>query len=430
MGWLKLFSTDYVTKTGIIRYAHNTGWVFFGKFSNMLLSFIATLYIARALGPTNYGELSYGLSFVALFSFISSLGIDSVLYREIISKPEKKNELLGSALRIKLIAAVSTSVLTIGTAWFFSPPDVSFLIISILSATFIFQIFGVISYEFGAAVNNKPVSILSFVITLVINILKITVIFFDRGILYLAIIAVIESILYAFGYIYIRHKNFGSLKQWHYDGPTAKKLLFDSWPFIFTSAFAVVYSRIDQVMLKNLVDSTEVGIYDAAVRITELWYFIPTIIVGSLFPAIVNAKKTSHIVYKKRILALLGLIGLLASAIAILVTFFAESIVKIIYGFDFLQTVPVLQIYIWALIPISLGVVAQHYLLTENARLTLFSMSLVGVIFNVIGNFILIPEYQAFGAALSTLLSSTAILFFVCGMYLFHKLIRYNGEKL
>ncbi|HMO77683.1 MAG TPA: flippase [Candidatus Paceibacterota bacterium] len=427
--WRKFFITNGTSKEGLLRYAQNTGWVFLGKFSNMFVNFIATLYIARTLGPTNYGELSYGLSFIALFSFIASLGIDSVLYREIIKYPEQKNKLLGTALGIKFVASFFTSLLTIGVAWVFSPPDVSFLIISILSATYVLHIFGIISYEFGAVVNNKPVSFLSFFVTVVVNLLKVSSIFFDKGVLYLAIIIVIETLLYAIGYIYIRHRTFGSLRQWQFDTTVAKRLLLDSWPFILTSAFAVVYARIDQVMLKNLINATEVGIYDAAVRLTELWYFIPSIIVGTLFPAIINAKKTGHSLYRKRILALFALLGLLSGLIALTVSILAGPIVKLVFGNGFILTIPVLQIYVWALIPISLGIVVQHYLLTENARMYLFLMSLAGVIFNVVGNFLLIPKYQAYGAAIATLISSCVVLFFVGCLYLLGKLLRYNVKN-
>jgi O-antigen/teichoic acid export membrane protein len=411
------------TRAGVTRYAQNTAWVFAGKFSNMAIGFFATLYIARSLGPTNYGELSYALSFIALFSFISSLGIDSVLYREIIKYPEHKNTLLGTAFRIKLFAGSITAVLTICTAFLLSPPDVSLLIIVILSSTFILHTFSIISHEFGAAVNNKPVSILSFFVTALVNILKITVIFFGNGVLYLALIIVAETIFYALGYIYLRYRYFGSVFKWHYDHSTAKRLLLDSWPFIFTSAFAVIYTRIDQVMLKNMIDASAVGVYDAAVRLSELWYFFPAIIVGSLFPAIINAKKTAHRQYRQRILSLIVLLLSLSTVVAIGVSFLATPIVLLVFGAEFAAAIPILQIYIWAFIPVTLGVIAQHYLLAENARVTLFLMTIVGMGVNVLGNLILIPQYQGTGAAVATLFSSTSIIIVVVTMYILKRFI-------
>jgi O-antigen/teichoic acid export membrane protein len=409
------------SRDGLVRYAKNTGWIFFGKFGNLAISFFATLYIARSLGPANFGELSYALSFLAIFSFIASLGIDSVLYRELIKEPEKKHILLGTALRIKLIAASVTSLLTITAAWLFSPPDVSFLIIAIMSTSFVFQVFGIINYEFGAAVNNKPISILSFFVTAVINILKIIVIFLGKGVLYLAIIFVFEVLLYAIGYIYLRSKVFGSIRQWKYENETAKKLLIDSWPFIFTTAFATLYARIDQVMLKNIVDATAVGIYDVAVRLSELWYFLPAVFVGSLFPAIINAQKSLHRHYRQRVISLtLGLL-FLSGIIALFMTLFAEPIVLLIYGSAFAPAIPILQLYIWAFIPISLSIVLQQYLLAENAKITLFTMSFVGAMVNIGGNTLLIPTYGALGAAIATLISSSSVVLTVIALLLIRR---------
>ena len=182
--------------------------MFFARIASIIVSLLATLYIARQLGPTSYGELSYAISFVALFSFIATFGIDSVLYRELIKYPEKRNEFMGSAFVIRIVMSVIAIILTIISALLFSPQDVSFYLIALLSVSFIFQSFYIISYEFQATVQARYISILSFIITIILNVLKIAVIFFGKGVIYLALILLLESILYAVGNAYLRHKFF------------------------------------------------------------------------------------------------------------------------------------------------------------------------------------------------------------------------------
>lgn len=422
--WLYQSVLGRWNKEGVLKYLSNTGWIFAGKSGSLLISFIATFYIARYLGPSNFGELSYALSFVALFSFIASFGIDSVLYRELIAEPEKRNELMGSAFAIKVVTSLSAILITIASAFFFSPKDVSFWLILILSISFFFQSTYIINYEFGAVVKAKKISILSLAINLVINIAKIAVIFLEQGVLFLALILACESIFYAVGYLYLRYKTFGSLFAWRFDRSVAKSLLYNSWPFIFSGAFALVYARIDQIMLKHIIDATSVGIYDAAVRLAELWYFIPVVIVGSLFPALVKAKQHSLPEYKKRILLLFVLISTLAVTIATVVTLTAEPLVNLVFGESFLASAIVLQVYIWALVPISLITLFNNVLLAENAKKLLFASSLLGMGFNVVGNYLLIPTHQAFGAAIASLVSSlimSIFLMFAC-MYLYRKL--------
>lgn len=407
--WLYQILIGHWDAAGLKKYATNTGWIFFARLSMMALSLLTTLFIARNLGPTNYGELSYAVSFVAMFSFIAALGIDSVLYRELIKHPESRSELMGTALILKIVAAIFTSCLTVLVAYTLSPADVSFWLITTLSLTFVFQSFYIINYEFQAAVKAKAFSLASILITLILCLLKVTVVYFGNGVIYLTAILVLESILLASSYLYLQTKYFTSIKNWTFSKTRAVSILRDSWPFIFSSGFAVVYARIDQIMLKNLIDATAVGVYDAAVRLTEIWYFIPTIIISSLFPALVNAKQHSGITYSDRIKKLLLLILGISVCISVLTVFSADLIVSLIFGSGFVNTATVLKIYIWSLVPLSLVTLFNHLLLAENAKVLLFSSAMLGMVTNIIGNYLLIPQYQATGAAAATIISSFTI---------------------
>lgn len=406
-------------KEGLARYARNTGWIFFAKVSMMVISFLTTLYVARHLGPTNFGELSYAISFVGMFSFLVMLGLDSIIYRELASHPEQKNVLLGTALRLRFIAAISTGLICFATAYIISTDAISLILIAILCTAFLFQSYNIILYEFQAAVQSKEISILSIYITFILSILKVTIIYFDQGVIYLAMVLLAESIFYAGGYLYLRKKVFGSISNWYFDINVAKMLLHQSWPLIFSSAFVVIYARIDQIMLKHLVDATAVGLYDAAVRLSEVWYFVPSVMISSLFPAIMNAKKTSFIEYKKRIYALFYLIVFFCIIVSAATSVLAKPIVAIVFGAAFAPSASVLQIYIWAFVPISLLSLAIQILIAEKASKTASVSTLITMILNVSANFILIPLYGIGGAAMATLLSATITIIGI-GIFIIH----------
>lgn len=390
---------------GFQKYFQNLGWMFFGRLTSMVVSFIATIFIARQLGPSNYGELSYALSFVSIFSFIAVLGIDQVLYRDLINYPEKRNQYMGSAFALRLGASIIAVVLCIVFAIILSPRDISMFLIFLLSLGFVFNTFQIINYEFQAGVQSKFPSILSIYVAIILNILKILVIFFGKGVIYLAIVFLLESVFYAVGYLYYRKKQFGPLAQWSFDKEIAKKILSDSWPLIFASAFALIYARIDQVMIKNMMNAESVGLYDAAVRLSEVWYFIPSIIASSLFPAIINAKKTSEHFYHARIRKLAILLITFSLLIALPVSYFAGFIINIIFGPLFAGAVVILQIYIWSNIATSLNSVVNLYLVAENFKKMLLFSTFAGMVTNVILNLYLIPIYGTAGAAIATLIS-------------------------
>lgn len=391
---------------GFQKYLRNTGWMLVSRILSMSASFLTTIIIVRKLGPENFGQLSYAVSFVSIFSILATLGIDNVLYRDLIKNPDKKREFLGSALFIKLLAGSFTALLIIISTIFWGENDVSKLLILILSGTFVFNAFQVINYEFQARVESKYPAIASLVITIILSIVKIILIFSGKGVIYLAFVLLLESLLYSIFYWVTYERKFGGkILELKFDKKISVSLLTDSWPIIFTSAFVLIYSRIDQILIKYLMDASSVGLYAAAVAIAEVWYFIPNIIMSSVFPAILNAQKTSVEIYHERIKKLSLLLLILAVSVASVTTIFAPLIIRIIYGDAFIPAATVLIIYVWAGVGTSLGILATNYLIAENKRKILAFMTFVPMVINVMLNLILIPKYGIEGSAYATLVS-------------------------
>lgn len=396
---------EKINHPGVQKHSKNIGWMFFAKIGSMVITLLATTYIARNLGPTNYGQLNYAVSFVALFSFIAALGIDNVLYRDFVKYPEQREKYLCSAITLRLLASGFTVLFCVLTAFFLSQKDVSLILIFIISLGFLFNSFHLITYEFQADVRQKQPHLLSLSITIILNILKIIVITYDKGVIYLALIILLESILYTLGYFYLRRKVYGKLRRWSFDKPTAIAILKDSFPLIFATGFITVSARIDQVMLKNMLSTESVGLYSSAVSISEIWYFIPAIIMSSLFPAIINAKKTSEELYQKRVKSLFLFVLLVSISTALVTTFFSKNLVTLIFGGTFIAASPVLQIYVWSNIGGILNSFIQQVLIAENLTKLISILAFLGMLVNVVLNSILIPDYGMSGAAFASLIS-------------------------
>lgn len=390
---------------GFQKYFKNTSWALFGRIFSLGVSFLTTVYVIRHLGPNNYGLLTFSISFVGLFSFISTLGIDSILYRELSLNLNKKDELLGTSFFLKIIASIFAVLLIFVSTYIIKTDEITRLLILINSITLIFAAFGVSGYFFQAKAQNKYQAISLIAVTLILNLLKILVIFFNKGIIYFAFVFFLENILYATIILFFYARLGNSILNWKIKKEIAFSLLKDSWPLMFSSAMIVVYTRIDQVMLKFITNNFNVGIYDAAVRISEMWYFIPSVIVGSIFPSIVNSRKVNKIFFEKRLIKLYALMFYMAIIVAIPVTVFSRTIIITIYGNDFIQGAGVLSIYVWAGIPVFLSIAINAYLLTENKTKISFVSSAVGMVANILLNLWLIPLYSIYGAAIATLIS-------------------------
>jgi len=162
--------------------------------------------------------------------------------------------------------------------------------------------------------------------------------------------------------------------------------------------------KIDQMMLMFFNGKQEVGQYVAATRLSELWYFIPVIVCASLFPAILNVKSNKEL-YLKRIQKLFNLMVVISLFVSIFITFFADFIIKKIYSEEYIDSVNVLIIHIWASIFVFLGVASSKWFISENLQKILLFRSVFGLVINLILNYILIPLYGIEGAAFATLVS-------------------------
>jgi PST family polysaccharide transporter len=191
---------------------------------------------------------------------------------------------------------------------------------------------------------------------------------------------------------------------------TAKNLIRDSWPLILSGAAVMLYMRIDQIMLGQMMGSQAVGIYSAAVRISEVWYFIPMILVASLFPSIVAAKDLGGDAYQRQLQRLFDLMIIISFAVAIPMTFL------MLYGEPYRDAGSVLAINIWAGVFVFIGVASSNWFVIENRPLLNLRRSLIGAVINIALNLFLIPSYGPIGAAIATVISYSVAAFFADAM--------------
>lgn len=103
------------------------------------------------------------------------------------------------------------------------------------------------------------------------------------------------------GMLWVYYQQNQCLLQWRFNWSKGLEMLTDSWPLILAGVMVTIYMKIDQVMLGNMASIEAVGNYSAAVRFSEIWYFIPMAVCSSVFPAILRAKQRSKSEYYTRL---------------------------------------------------------------------------------------------------------------------------------
>lgn len=402
-------STDYFREkwghAGFQRYFANMSWMFVGRVFVMIVSFVVNIYMARYLGPGDYGLLNYTFSFVGLFGFMASLGIESVIGREIIKNHDRKDEFIGTSFFLKLFGSVA-AIVTILIAARLSTDDPLLLgLISLYSLVYIFNAFGIIDTYFQSQVLSKYPTIIMIGGGILSAILKIAVMAWGGSVLWLVGVYTLESIIVTLGLLYVFVLKGHSFRGWRFDGRIALNILKDSLPLMLSGIAVTVYMDIDQIMIKNLMGNEAAGVYAVAVKLSEFWYFIPGVIVGAVYPAIVNARIMSNELYENRLKKLYFLMFWLSTFIAFCTMAFGYHIVHMLYGIEYLGAVNALSIYVWAGIAVSLSFVMNHYLIVENYTKISALTTVIGAVVNVALNIFLIPKYGLSGAASATLIS-------------------------
>ncbi len=372
----------------------------------------------------NFGLLNYSLSFVGLFSVIATFGLDDIIVKELVKNESKRDILLGTAFGLKLFGAVVVLlVLIIAVSLTDNDAFTNTLIFAIYSAT-IFQSFNVVDFYFRAKVLSKYVVYVNVVGLLVSTIAKIVFVLIEAPLEWFAWLVCVDSVILAIGFVYIYVHNRLPLNKLTFELKTAKQLVKESWPLILSGVAISFYMKVDQVMIKEMLDSQAVGVYAAAVTLSSAWYVIPMVITSSLFPAIVNAKHHSANLYYSRLQDLYTLMVWMALIVALPITVLAPWIINSLFGESYALAAGVLSVHIWLGLFINPTLVRGKEFVADNMTYIITVSTLIGAVLNILANSLLIPKYGIMGAAWATLLARSTTFFFV--PMIFPKYVRLN----
>ena len=397
-----------------MKYFKNTSWLFAEKILRMVVGLLVGVWVARYLGPDKFGLLSFAQSFVGLFTIFATLGLDEIVVRELVKDESRRDSLVGTTFWLKLFGAFLV-LLVLAFAINFTSNDVdTHILVFIIASATIFQSFNIVDFYFQSKILGKFVAYANFISLFISSILKIALILSHASLLAFAWVVLFDSFVLACGFIYffLKHSTF-RIKYLIFHKSTAIDLLKDSWPLIFSGGVLMIQARIDQVMIKEMVGSIEVGYYSVAMRLIEAFAFIPMLLKSSLYPSIISAKNRSKALYQDRLLNFYRLNFLFFLVIAIPIFIFAEPIIVLLFGIEYQPAGVLLALLSIRLFFANMGVARGTYILTEN--LMKFSMltMILGTIVNIYLNYVMIPYYGARGAIGATIFSFFTTIYLV-----------------
>lgn len=402
------------------KYIFNSGWLFLEKVLSVVLGFTIGILTVRYLGPERLGALSYVLSIIAFCSPIVHLGLNGMLQRELIDNEDQQSRIIVTVLVMKFSAGIFCVLILFLFSYLYDFKDERIAkLLPIVSITLIAApITGVFGSWFSSRILAKY-NVYSNGLSIITNSsLKLLGVLSRLSLVFFACVEVISKFVAALVYsILFRKMSNVKLSSNDFDFSLAKRLIKESKWIVFSTFSALIYLKIDQLMIGNMLSMEILGIYSSAVRISEQLYIIPGILMASLFPPIIRAKKESVELYKGRLQFCYDLMFFISFSLAVLIMFFSKYIISILYGNEFLGAGQILSTHVYSGVFVFWGAVSSKWLVIEKLSGFLFVRSLAGAIINIIINIFLIPLLGGVGAAIATLISYGFTHFIMFALY-------------
>lgn len=386
--------------------ASNVAWALFGKIVNMGGALFVGILVARYLGPDKYGLMNYIISYVSIFTVISTFGLDNIEIRELSKYPEKKNSILGTCLRVRFTCASVALLLVIVSLFIHKADKFTTIMILLYSSTLFVGCFNIIRNYFTSIVKNEYIVKSEILRTFVGILIKVFLLWIKAPLEYFVIAIAFDTILVASGYCFSYHKIIGSISSWKYDKSLVHFIIRESFPLMLSGAAVIIYQRIDQVMIGNMIDKESVGYFATAGKFTELILFLPAILGQTVTPLLIktykNGNSTEYEIKKKQFVSIIVWIAII---MAICVSIFSYPLIYYTFGTKYLAAVPVLQIMSWKTVGMALSSTGGQIIILEGIQKWAVIRNIIGCISCIGLNLLIIPKYGIIGSAWVTIIT-------------------------
>lgn len=391
----------------------NISWLFLDKIFRMGAGLIVGAWIARYLGPENFGIWNVAIAYTALFGSFINFGLESILVKEIVRNPQERNGLMGSSFAICAVGAGLAFALSLLGAHFFvaTSSSLKFKLILLSSAGLLTQATFVLNYYFQAKVQSWVIVAVQSVAFVFATGAKVILLLNGGGVIAFAWMSLAELIMSAVLMTIVFHKRIGSVFRWQVNFVTIRRLLSDGIPLMFANIASMIYMRVDQIMIGGMLGDFQVGLFSAAIKISETWYFLPSIVGTSVFPALIGSFDAGQKEFERKNMLFFEILTGVGLVIAVVISLASSFIIGLLFGSDYSGSAAILSVHVWGGIFICMGIASSYWLTIHGLQRYNLYRSLAGLAVNIFLNLLLIPRMGALGAALASATAQMSALF-------------------
>lgn len=381
----------------------NVIWSLGGKIVSMASALFVGILVARYLGPEKYGLMNYVISYVALFTVVASFGMNNIEIRELSKHNENRNTILGTCFRLRLMFAVIAYLLMCVTLLIYKSDAFTSAMILTYGLVLFTETGAVLRNYFTSTVKNEYIAKSEIFRTLIGAVVKILLLWFKAPLQYFIIAQLFDSFLVASGYYICYKKSVGSLREWNFDKTLIPYIVKESFPLLLSGAAIIIYQRIDQVMIGNMLSKEDVGYFATAGKFVDLILFIPTVLVQTITPMLVRIKEQNELSYEQKKRTFVSITTWIAIIISFMVSLMAFCLIRYTFGESYIAAIPVLQIMAYKAVGMALSASGGQIIIIERMQKWAFIRNVLGCFLCIILNYYLLPIYGIVGSAAITI---------------------------
>lgn len=396
----------------------NISWLLLQNAVKLVFGLTVSLYLAKYLGPEDFGVYSYAISIISVLLLFTNLGIDPILIRELVDNKINKMSLLGSSFALKLIGGIIGFILMGFLGFYYGFNSKTGVVILIMSPIILFKSLSILDSYFQSKKENKYPAIANMISIIIGSTLIFLFIKLKYKLEYFALLYIIESaiLIFALLFFYLRKSE---LHKWIVSKKISVNILKESWPLIIAGVASIINTRIDQIYIGSMLTPSVLGNYSAAAKVSEFWLVLPTILNIVFYPILINLRSLNYNKYKRFLAAVIICCFYFGIIFSFMVTHFSENIIFLLFGDKYNLAGEYLSLYIWSTLPYFTLFILSNVIYLENLIRKNLVISFVSILGNLILNYFFIQFYGASGAIYATLLVGL-ISYSLIGYYIFN----------
>lgn len=410
----------------------NSSWYLSEKLLRLAGAFLVSTWVARYLGPQQFGTLAFAMGLVAMIGFLGSLGLESLVVRDLVQHPERESRIASSYFSLRLAGAALVPLIACGYVAVTSPGDRELLlVVGILASGVLFTSFDVVDCVLQARHEARAASLIRAGAFLAGAVAKCALVLAGAPLAGFALASLLELLFAAWMYRLLMRRLGVEVSLRKADRAEARGLLVDGRAMILSGLTVIIYSKIDLLVVGELVSKEALGSYAIAAAMCGAWNMLGTSLTQAYAPHI----SATRAVDSGRYISLLRrfLLVMLGSSVAgsLLLATMSPWIFDFLLGPAYAEGGKLFSLLVWSSVPVFLGVATSQIIVNEK----LYWLSLLRTGLGMVTMLALIVPALAFGASgvavlvvISSAVATGAILFSGAARAILWSVVRNRSE--